>query len=114
MLSNNDRKQLKRYRHIIACLIDASIGYFTPLAALRAIQAFKDERRYCCEWYMDIAMHQFPNIHPMDMPFSVYQQINREVILDSFRYRRFRSHKRCLSIVDTNANGNESIGASWF
>lgn len=41
MIYDSDKKLLKRYRHLIAALIAYSIGYFTPLAALRAIQDYK-------------------------------------------------------------------------
>ena len=55
MLSEQEKANMKKYRHLIACLIDCSIGYFTPLAALRAIEEHKGKRPYFCEWYMDIA-----------------------------------------------------------
>lgn len=55
MIYDSDKKLLKRYRHIIAALIAYSIGYFTPLAALRAIQDFKNKTPNFCEWYLDIA-----------------------------------------------------------
>ena len=55
MLSEQEKATMKKYRHLIACMIDCSIGYFTPLAALRAIEEHKQNKPYFCEWYMDIA-----------------------------------------------------------
>ena len=49
MIYNSDKKLLKQYRHITAALIAYSIGYFTPLAALRAIQDFKNNQPNFCE-----------------------------------------------------------------
>ena len=55
MILDSDKKLLKKYRHIIAALISYSIGYFTPLAALQAIQDFKNNQPNFCEFYLDIA-----------------------------------------------------------
>ena len=61
MIRDKDRTLLKRYRHIIAALIAYSIGYFTPLAALRAIQDYKNNQPNFCEWYLDIAWKRGTN-----------------------------------------------------
>lgn len=44
MILDSDKKLLKRYRHLIAALIAYSIGYSTPLAALRTIQDYKNNQ----------------------------------------------------------------------
>ena len=36
MLTKNRIDGLKKYRHILAAMIDESLGYFTPRAALSA------------------------------------------------------------------------------
>ena len=118
MISDNDKKLMRKYRHIIAALIDESIGYFTPLAALRAIQAHKQKESFGCEWYCHCASQFFKNHNKTNVSNEEYDQrlleINHDAIKYSFKNRRHRNLKYCLAIVDLNINGNESIGASWF
>ena len=116
MLSKPDIQNLKRYRHVIANMIDVSIGYFTPLAALRAIQAHKEKQPYFCEWYMDIAgkRRRYEPDAAAKEDKELYMDINHTILKESLRFRHCRSHKGCLAIVDRNIAGNQSIGASWF
>ena len=125
MISSEDIKDMKRYRHIIACMIDHSFGYFTPLAALQAIQAHKKKNPCYCEWYMDIfykKLHLNKELAEKikkdtigEMEKALYRNINKDIIKNSLRYRKYKDqHKVCLAIVDRNIKGNESIGASWF
>lgn len=124
MLSENDIRDLKHHRHLIACMIDNSIGYFTPVAALRAIQAYKNNEPCYCELYMDIFYKKLNNNADLreevrkdptyEIEKALYKNINRDYIRDSKRYSKYESHKICLAIVDRNIKGNESIGASWF
>ena len=116
MLSKTDIQNLKRYRHTIANMIDISIGYFTPLAALRALQAYKNKEPYFCEWYMDIAgkRRQYEENTARLNDTELYMDINHNILKESLRFRHLRTHKRCLSIVDNNIAGHQSIGASWF
>ena len=108
MIYDTERKLLKRYRHIIAALIAYSIGYFTPLAALRAIQDYKKNQPNYCEWYLDIAWKRgFKD----DSDLLV---INRNILKASIKYRHNCSFKLALQVVDKNIAGNESLGASWF
>ena len=117
MLSEHNIKGLKKYRHLIACLIDNSCGYFTPLAALYAIQAHKEKEPYYCELYMDTVWKQKKyrntNEYPADEK-EHYMKVNKDFIKSSLRYFKLPSHTYCLNIVDKNINGNQSIGASWF
>ena len=108
MIYDSDKEQLKKYRHLIAALIDYSIGYFTPLMALSAIQDHKNNKANFCEWFLDIAQKR--GVHS-DQDFI---QINREVIKGAIKYRHRKSFKRCLAIVDRNIEGYESTVASWF
>lgn len=117
MIYKEDIKGLKKYRHIIACLIDNSMGYFTPIAALHAIEAHKNKQPYYCELYMDTVLKQkkykMVDEYPADEQ-EHYIKVNKDFIKSSFRYAKTSSHKCCLAIVDNNINGNQSIGASWF
>ena len=45
MLDKQSIQKLKRYRHLIAGLIYESIGYFTPMAALRALELHRKGKR---------------------------------------------------------------------
>lgn len=108
MIYDTDKKLLKRYRHIIAALISYSIGYFTPLAALRAIQDYKKNQPNFCEFYLDIA---FKRDVKNDKDFL---DINRHVIEGSIKYRHCSDFAFALEVVDKNIAGYESLGASWF
>ena len=108
MIRDKDKVLLKRYRHIIAALIAYSIGYFTPLAALRAIQDYKNNQPNFCEWYLDIAWKRGTNT---DDDFIA---INRNILKASIKYRHCLDFKFALSVVDQNILGHESLGASWF
>ena len=55
MLTKNRIDGFKKYRHILAAMIDESVGYFTPAAALNAIIAYKKKAPFSCEWYLDMA-----------------------------------------------------------
>lgn len=115
-MNRKDTQELKKYRHIIAAMIDTSIGYFTPLMALGALRAHRENRDCHWEWYIDIVEKRYYGIDRKDIPKDAYKKVNHDVISISFRHRH-QSRKRyqaCLEIVDRNINGNESIGASWF
>ena len=108
MIRDKDRTLLKRYRHIIAALIAYSIGYFTPLAALRAIQDYKNNQPNFCEWYLDIAFKRGVN-NETDLI-----DINRNILKASIKFRHCLDFKLALTVVDQNILGHESLGASWF
>ena len=121
-LSIDKIKEMKRYRHLIACMIDESCGYFTPLSALFAIRNHKEKTPYFCEWYMSeagkILKYQLQR-NPLrfesdEEERDIMRSINHTIIKRSLRWKRLPSHKGCLAIVDRNINGNPSIGASWF
>ena len=116
MLDKQSIQKLKRYRHLIAGLIYESIGYFTPMAALRALELHRERQAYFCEWYMDMAMkcEGSMGIYPRDD--AIYLAINHGIIRNAIRKRHKlrEAYRRCLAIVDRNIAGNESIGASWF
>ena len=108
MISDKDKTLLKRYRHIIAALIAYSIGYFTPLAALRAIEDYKKNQPNFCEWYLDIAWKRGVQ-EDKDL-----LDINRNILKASIKYRHCQDFKMALQVVDRNISGQESLGASWF
>ena len=49
MIYEFQKKELRKYRHIIAALIAQSEGYFTPVYALEAIKAYKKKESFGCE-----------------------------------------------------------------
>ena len=74
MISDNDKKMMSKYRHIIAALIDESIGYFTPIAALRAVQAHKQKETFDCEWYCHRVSQFFKNNNKFNVSSEEYEQ----------------------------------------
>ena len=108
MIHDKNKALLKRYRHLIAALISYSIGYFTPLAALQAINDYKNNKPNFCEWYLDIAWKRGTNDD------DSFLDINRNVIKAAIKYRHCSDFYFALSIVDKNIAGYESLGASWF
>ncbi len=116
MLTEEDKKKLKKYRHLIAGLIYESIGYFTPLAALRALELHREKKAYFCEWYMDIAMKRTGATKGWSRDEALYLAINHDIIRNVIRKRNKlkEAYRNCRLIVDRNIQGNESIGASWF
>lgn len=116
MMTKKDIQGLKKHRHIIAAMIDTSIGYFTPLMALYALKAHKEKTDFCCEWYMDMVMKRHCGMDNKSIPEDAYREVNHDVIKKSFQRRHVarKQYLVCLAIVDRNINGNESIGASWF
>lgn len=113
MIYESQKKELRKYRHIIAALIAQSEGYFTPLYALEAIEAYKKKESFGCEWYYHIADICFGDVKDRYSDEN-FKEINTEVICCAIKSRRRRKLKQCLAIVDKNIEGKESAGASWF
>ena len=115
MLTKKQVDGFKKYRHILAAMIDESIGYFTPAAALNAIIAYKKKVPFSCEWYLDMAgLGHWKKLS--DITDDELRKINHDVISEAIKHRKYRrgNIKNCLVIVDRNIAGNESIGASYF
>lgn len=108
MISEKQKKNLKKYRHLVAAMISYSYGYFTPPMALEAIQDHKNHKPSFCEWYFDIACRRGVKSD------ADYIQINHDTIKGAIRCRHLDDFKRSLVIVDKNIESHESIGASWF
>ena len=115
MIYESQKAELKKYRHIIAALIAQSEGYFTPLYALQAVKAHKQNKSFGCEWYFHMVGIYFENQNPKEKYSDEnFIKINQEIISRAIKNRHRLYFKRCLAIVDSNIAGNESIGASWF
>lgn len=115
MLTKKEKEKMKKYRYLIAAMIDESLGYFTPEYALRAIKAYKDKRAIRCEWYLDIAgLGHGKNL--WEIEDNKLKEINHDVISQAYKNhkKRRKNIRECLKIVDKNINGRESIGASYF
>lgn len=113
MIYGSQKKELRKYRHIIAALIAQSEGYFTPLYALEAIKAYKKKESFGCEWYYHIADVWFGDSKGRYSDEN-FKEINVEVIRCAIKSRRRRNINQYLAIVDKNIEGKESEGASWF
>ena len=115
MISKEDIEGLRRYRHLIAAMIDSSQGYFTPVHALRQIECFKTNTPSYCEWYIHMGVRTLDDGRRIVEDEDVLR-VNRNVIKNSFSDRHLRKNaiKRCVAIVDNNIDGNESLMASWM
>ena len=111
----NDKEKMKRYRRLISCLIAQSLGYFTPQAAVRAIEYYQANKGFCCEWYYDIALKTGKK--NVDLEHELIE-INKELIHDCYKRRKLWMHnsdyRRARRIVEYNIEGHESVGAAWF
>ena len=119
MLSQEEYHALKKYRHIIACLIEYSLGYFTPLAALRAIKCYKADEPFYCELFMDSVCKRFGNVlaareqdfTEKDCYLDVAESFLRSAIAYNMHSKRYL---KALHVVDLELSGKEIVGASWF
>ena len=116
MIEKSDIKRMRKYRHLIAGLIYESIGYFTPMAALRALEAHRKKQPFYCEWYIDMVSKRVGSGTAWQRDDALYIQVNRDIIRSAIRKRHKlkTAYQNCLAIVDRNIGGQESIGASWF
>ena len=123
MLSNKEKKEMKRYRHLIASMITVSEGYFTPLHALSAIKAHKKNTPFICEMTLHYASLAHPEYREkmFDMPEQYLKDIMNDIYKDCWKNRNTARRKKELvqskRIVDLNTDETknfESIGASWF
>ena len=115
MLYSEDKKEMRRYRHILAAMIDESLGYFTPIHALQQIRRHKEGKPSYCEYYIHIGARFLPDGRKVVEDEDVIR-VNREVIHRAFvnRHRRKKGIANCLRIVDENIGGKESLLASYF
>ena len=93
MIHESQKQKLKKYRHLISSLISYSIGYFTPLMALRAIEDYKNNQPNFCEWYFDIACKR--GVHS-DADFI---KINRDIIKGAIKYRHSYDFMLALKLL---------------
>ena len=105
---------LKSYQRLVACMIEESVGYFTPQAAANAIMAHKKNAYWGCEWYSHIDSCRNPGkLWDKDYDDRI-KVINHDVISEAYKKRKYFRSQRSRAIVSENIAGNESIGASWF
>lgn len=108
------KKVLARYRRLIACMIDESLGYFTPHAAVNAILAHKNKTNWSCEWYMHIDSCQSPGRGWDEEYDSRIKQINHDIISEAFARRKYYRSASARQVVEANIGKHESVLASWF
>ena len=114
-MSRSDIILMKKYKHILAAMIDRSLGYFTPTRALDALIAYKKSAPWACEWYLDMAgLGRTKNL--FEITDEELIKINKDVIRAAIQCRKYRTEgiKTCKTIVESNIAGNKSIFASYF
>ena len=118
MLSDNEKYELKKFKHLAAALIEESLGYFTPAMALYAIKCQKHNEVNGCEWYYHMTTLKLRNSGKTKTSSKDFDkallQVNHDTIKRAFRRRHHLDINNSLRIVDYNIEGYESIGASWF
>jgi hypothetical protein len=75
--------EMRRYRCLVGHLICQSLGYFTPKAALRAVQSHREQEPFACEWYC----HQAHCLAKDYFDRERLLQVHRDVIAAAFRGR---------------------------
>lgn len=108
------KKVLAKYPRLIACMIDESLGYFTPHAAVNAIVSYKTDDCWSCEWYAHIDSCQSGGKLFTPGYEERVKAINHDVISEAFKKRKFYYSARARQVVQANLGENESIGAAWF
>lgn len=110
---------MRKYRHVVACMIEESLGYFTPLGALRQIQAFREGYAPSCEWYSWMDREPYPENMTQQQAVAEHKQhmrnIHVDVVRSSYKHRHMNNnHADGLAVVDANLKGHVSLLASWF
>ena len=81
MMYETQRKELKKYRHVVAATIAQSEGYFTPLYALEAVKAHRQNKSFGCECYFHVVGIRFENESSREKYSDEnFIKINREII----------------------------------
>ena len=105
---------LARYPRLIACMIEESLGYFTPHAAAEAIRAHKTDGYWGCEWYTHMDSVRNPG-KTWDSGYNDrIKQSNRDVISEAYARRKYYRSAQARRVVQLNLSGKESVGAAWF
>lgn len=107
------KHDLKSCRHIVAGMIDASMGYFTPAAAYKALSSYQSNGVFSCEWYLDMAGLGYTK-KLLEITDEDLKGINRNVIAQAFHSRHKSGYRRSLGIVDAVLAGKNISIASWF
>ncbi len=109
------KKTLARYRRLAACMVEESLGYFTPKAVVCAIEAHKKNEYWGCEWYSHLDSCRNPGLGWDDGYDNRIKVINHDVISEAFKRRKYlRKNKATRQIVEANIDGYDSVLASWF
>ena len=110
--------EMRRYRCLVGHLICQSLGYFTPKAALRAVQAHRDGEPFACEWYS----HQAQCLGKGLFDNDTLLQVNRDVIAAAFHGRRrhsgymaeYEHAKQLVQHEISRPGSSDGMLASWF
>lgn len=94
-------KQLKKYRHIIAALIEQSLGHFSPLTALKAIDSHKNKKGFICKLYLHLANNRIKFFNDIDTNFeTILLKVNADAIKAAFKWRHTTDLNHYLKLVD--------------
>lgn len=110
----SQRDIIKRWPRIIAHLICESLGYFTPRSAANALENFKKNEPFYCEWYCHMANHR----SGPDFNKSLVD-VGRDTLKRAIEQRRrhkgyMRDYELAQSVVAAELDGKSPEFASWF
>ncbi len=106
----NQQDILNRYPRLVAHLICASLGYFTPESATNAIAAHKRGEPFCCEWYCDWAEKGRISVIEVGI-----RAIRKAVQFRHHHKGIMADYERAKQLVDHVRQGGEGpVFASWF
>ncbi len=112
----NQEQTIKKYPKLIAHMICESLGYFTPESAANALDHYRQNEPFACEWYSHMANIKSGSYWNRDSLI----EIGKIVVGDSFRNRRFHkgymnSYELARTIVEVVRRGQPGpVFASWF
>ena len=106
---------MKKYRHILAAMINQSDGYFTPKTAAQALTAYKKKVPFSCGKYLYMAgLYRTKTL--LDITDEELIEINHRVISLAFHGRKYHQEKikLYLEIINQNINEDEFAIADYF
>lgn len=93
------RTILKKYPRLAAHLICESLGYFTPVAAARAIISYRKNEPFMCEWYSHIASCRGKGLFDRDEITKIGKDILKEAIQSRHRHKGYMADYRQARVV---------------
>jgi hypothetical protein len=113
---------LRKYPRVVAHLICASLGYFTPQSAANAISFYKHGKAFFCEWYSHMTKYSRDNYKGDYFDEVICKRVGEETLRLAFVGRHSHhgymteiKQARHLVAAELKTSGATSgMLASWF